>query len=58
MTKCDFCIQSSPNNGCRFTLQGTREYHCKEAIKQMVKAFGNEKTLSARLNVLMRGNTT
>lgn len=40
MTKCDFCTQSSPNGNCPYSLQGTREDYCEEAIKQMVKAFG------------------
>lgn len=42
MTKCDFCTQSSPSGKCPYSLQGTREDYCKEAIKQMVKAFGQD----------------
>lgn len=42
MTKCDFCTQSSPSGKCPYGFQTTREYYCKEAIKQMVKAFGKD----------------
>lgn len=40
MTKCDFCTQSSPNGECFWSAKSAREKYCKEAIKQMVKAFG------------------
>lgn len=40
MTKCDFCTQSSPSGKCPYGLRCIREDYCKEAIKQMVKAFG------------------
>lgn len=43
MTKCDFCTQSSPSGKCSYSLQGTREDYCEEAIRRMVKSFGQEK---------------
>lgn len=42
MTKCDFCTQSSPSGKCFWHSKTAREDYCKEAIKQMVKAFGQE----------------
>lgn len=48
MTKCDFCIQSSPKGKCPFVLQSTRENYCKEAIKQMVNALRSYKNDSRR----------
>lgn len=42
MIKCDFCTQSSPSGKCFWSSTAAREKYCKEAIKQMVKAFGRE----------------
>ena len=43
MTKCDFCIQLSPNGKCHWSTQAAREDDCKKAIEKMVKALGNVK---------------
>ena len=41
MTKCDFCIKSSPDGKCYWTIQAYREGDCKKAIKLMVEALKN-----------------
>ena len=41
MTKCDFCIYSSPDKKCFWTVQSYREEFCKEAIKEMKETFKN-----------------
>lgn len=43
MKKCDFCTQSDENGKCYWSLKSAREEYCKEAIKQMVKAMGQQK---------------
>lgn len=47
MNKCDFCIKSSPNGKCMYSLQSSREKYCEQAIKNMIKALqktgGNER---------------
>lgn len=43
MTKCDFCTKSSPSGKCFWSSTGAREDDCREAIKQMVKALGQQK---------------
>lgn len=42
MKKCDFCTQSDQNGKCFWSAKTARENYCKEAIKQMVKALGQE----------------
>lgn len=42
MTKCDFCTQSSPNGKCPYVSTSYRQNYCDKAIKQMVKALGQE----------------
>lgn len=39
MNKCDFCIKSSPNGKCFYSLQSLREKYCEQAIKNMIKAI-------------------
>lgn len=39
MTKCDFCGYSSPRGKCYWSAQSVRIKYCKDAVKQMVKAF-------------------
>lgn len=43
MKKCDFCTQSDEKGECYWTSKSAREEHCKEAIKQMVKAIGKQR---------------
>ena len=39
MNKCNFCIKSSPNGKCMYSLQSSREKYCEQAIKNMIKAL-------------------
>lgn len=44
MTKCDFCTEYIPEEkGCYWISQILRREHCKKAIENMVKAFGNKR---------------
>lgn len=42
MTKCDFCVKSTPQGVCTWSMQSLREDDCEKAIKLMVKALGQE----------------
>lgn len=43
MTKCDFCTEYIPEDKeCYWVAQVNRREHCKKAIENMVKAFGNK----------------
>ena len=39
MTKCDFCIKSTPDGRCFWTIQVLREDDCKKAIEKMCDAL-------------------
>ena len=41
MTKCDFCIYSSPNEKCFWTIPAHRQDSCKQAIEKMAEALKN-----------------
>ena len=41
MTKCDFCLKSSPNGKCFWSIQSLREDDCKKAIQAMTEALKN-----------------
>lgn len=41
MTKCDFCLMSSPNGGCYWNTQSSRKQDCEKAIEKMIEAFKN-----------------
>lgn len=43
MTKCDFCTQSDSNSKCPWSSIVYKQKYCDKAIKQMVKALGNNK---------------
>ena len=41
MTKCDFCVYSSPNSKCFWTFHADREKYCEKAIEKMTEALKN-----------------
>ena len=43
MTKCDFCVYSSPS-GCWLSLLSDRKPKCEEAINKMIDALQGSKS--------------
>ena len=41
MTKCDFCVYSSPHEKCYWSIQSHREENCEKAIERMAEALKN-----------------
>ena len=39
MTKCDFCVYSSPHEKCFWTFSSDRREDCQKAIERMTEAL-------------------
>lgn len=48
MTKCDFCTESDSEGKCFLVSRAKRKDYCEEAIRQMVKALGNNRNDTKR----------